>query len=603
MKFHISLRTVNKRNLGRALDSLTSSGDVLERIAAWSSHRDRGRLFAMKFHNEWRHEDCPVMRWYQQQCVSSTEFRSIEHRRSIEGPFYHEFLLLRLIDGAICRVERVGEGSRSDAIRSIGCAANDLIQWFAEDEYDKFSAIVPSVLIAKVDMGRTFDILDVLAACYSVQKTAACRVYTLQRYNCYFLCLAVLTVLTRRTACWEEAITLDTWDSVVSSALERLLSTREPEPAKHLILRICKILDPKNSQPENLILDTLRIQLDSRSGAPVHVNEALSKMLWWADYDSALHTGFEEEAQMSTKTILRSGGTCGDNLWYAVYQGHRDAESSIELEQALSKVYYKQLFEQVSQHCDQYRAATENVFRMLKMEHSISRTRALLLKMYAPVAVMIAGIRPDWALEQCSNGSTQANFFWQGVAPRHWTVSARASVAKMMASSDHIAIVQELGGFSAGARLRDEGFHSDGKHAFVDFMTRMLDTLEAEGMVNRPEVWHIIASQLSYKGLADTLNVFMVSILRLAINDLVQSKQPSFYVNSTSQGDSGQKLYSPSEFQEQYVRSRIRAHADRVAVHQLAAAPLVCRDIEQTIARVWISLPHSFGSIAETPAL
>ncbi|KAG8720939.1 hypothetical protein FRC09_008741 [Ceratobasidium sp. 395] len=574
MKFRFSLRTANKRNLAGALDSLTSSGDMLERLAAWSSHRDRGRLFAMKFHDEWRHADCPTMRWYKEQCVSSTEFRSIEHCRSTEGPFYHEFLLLRLIDGAICRVERVGEGSRSDAIRSIGCAANDLIQWFTEDEYDKFSAVAPSVLIAKVDLGKTFDILDVLAVCYSIQKTAACRVYTLQRYNCYFLCLSVLTVLTRRVACWEETVTPDAWDSIVGSALERLLSARDPEQAKHLILRICKILDPKNSQPENLVLDSLRIQLDSRSGALGHVNEALSKTLWWADYDSALQTGLEEEAAQSTKTVLRSGGTCGNNLWYAVYQGHRDAELSIELEQTLSKVYYKQLFEQVSQHCDQYRVATENAFRMLKIEHSISRTRALLLKMYAPVAVTIAGIRPDWALEQCGYGRTRANFFWQGVAPRHWSVSARASVAKMMASSDHIAIVQELDDFSTDFRPRDEVFRWDGKHEFVDFMTRMLDALEAEGMVGRPEVWHIIASQLSYKGLSDTLNVFMASILQLDISNLVQSKQPSFSVSSTSQGDSGQKLYSPSEFQEQYVRPRIKAHADRVAVHQLAAAPL-----------------------------
>ncbi|KAG8695112.1 hypothetical protein FRC09_009392 [Ceratobasidium sp. 395] len=98
-------------------NSLTSSRLVSERILAWSGSSDRGRLFAMRFHSQWGHEICPVMGWYNQQRRSSTTFQSIEHCRTLEGPFYHEFLLLKLTDGAVCRVERTGEGSRAGAIR------------------------------------------------------------------------------------------------------------------------------------------------------------------------------------------------------------------------------------------------------------------------------------------------------------------------------------------------------------------------------------------------------------------------------------------------------------------------------------------------------
>ncbi|KAG8692318.1 hypothetical protein FRC08_009859, partial [Ceratobasidium sp. 394] len=198
------------------------------------------------------------MGWYDQQCKSSTRFRSIEHRRNVDGPFFHEFLLLKLMDGAICRVERMGEGSRTDAIRLTGCTAHDLIQWFIESDYDKFSEKCPSMLIAKVDLCQDFDILDVLAICYSIQNTKACRAYTLQRYNCYFLCLTVIAMLTRRVASWETMVTSDDWNSCISSSLDQLSNLSLDDSKKHSIMRLCALLEPDNPQPARFILDALR---------------------------------------------------------------------------------------------------------------------------------------------------------------------------------------------------------------------------------------------------------------------------------------------------------------------------------------------------------
>ncbi|KAG8689952.1 hypothetical protein FRC09_012189, partial [Ceratobasidium sp. 395] len=187
--------------------SFISSALSTQRAPMWSDSPGRGRLQRMSFHPEWQHPDCTVMRWYNDQNDSSRKFRLVEHRRDIQGPFYHEFLLLILTDGAICRVERVGEGSRRDAVLDTGCTANDLIQWFSSDAYPVFETKHPSSLISKVDLLSEYDILDVLAVCYAVQNTKACKVYTLQQYNCYFLCLTVLAVLTRRAANWEGVIT------------------------------------------------------------------------------------------------------------------------------------------------------------------------------------------------------------------------------------------------------------------------------------------------------------------------------------------------------------------------------------------------------------
>ncbi|QRV81546.1 hypothetical protein RhiJN_09561 [Ceratobasidium sp. AG-Ba] len=51
-----------------------------------------------------------------------------------------------------------------------------------------------------------------------------------------------------------------------------------------------------------------------------------------------------------------------------------------------------------------------------------------------------------------------------------------------------------------------------------------------------------------------------------------------------------------ADFQNSYMKERIDTHAMRVAYHRLAPAPLVCRDIINTITEVWKSMPNGFGA-------
>ncbi|KAG8738783.1 hypothetical protein FRC10_006473 [Ceratobasidium sp. 414] len=190
-------------------DYISSSFVASSRTLGWSTQSsDRARLLVIRFHPVWRHPDCTVMRWYDDQNPSSRRFRSIEHRRDVNAPFFHEFLLFKLTDGAICRLERTGpgEGSRVDVLQGTGCPANDIVQWFDRDDYARSESMHRSELISEVSFPFEYDILDVLAVCYSVQNIEECRVYTLQRYNAYFLCLTVLAILTRRAANWETEI-------------------------------------------------------------------------------------------------------------------------------------------------------------------------------------------------------------------------------------------------------------------------------------------------------------------------------------------------------------------------------------------------------------
>ncbi|KAG9086534.1 hypothetical protein FS749_003577, partial [Ceratobasidium sp. UAMH 11750] len=252
------------------------------------------------------------MEWYEQQRQTSTRFQSIEHRKNLDGPFYHEFLLLKLTDGAICRVERTGDGSRADALRYTGCISNDLIQWFSADDYAKFSTSMPSTLVAEIDLQREFDILDVLAVCYSIQNTQVCSVYTLQRYNCYFFCWTILAVLTRRI--WETRITSDVWDSAVDSAIDHWSNVPPAETKKHLMLRIYTLLDPTNPRATMQFLNPLRSHLSSETVDLSAVNQTLAMTLWATSSESALRDGLGPAASDVRESVYADDGACGTRL-------------------------------------------------------------------------------------------------------------------------------------------------------------------------------------------------------------------------------------------------------------------------------------------------
>ncbi|KAG8679338.1 hypothetical protein FRC09_019036, partial [Ceratobasidium sp. 395] len=322
--------------------SLSSTRFVAERILSLSASKSRDRPFVMDFNSRWWHPDCPVVGWYNQQCVSITRFRSIEHRKDIEGPFFHQFLLLKLTDGTVCRVERTGQGSHLDAIRDVGCTAKDLIQWFSQPDYEAFSARFPSERIAEVGLGQEFDILDVLAVCYSIQRTKACSRYTLQRYNCYFLCLTILVVLTRRAASWETNIKSDEWDSRLTSVYEGWSSLSPDQAKQHAILRICEYLEPNNPQSAQFVFDMLRGHLGSRAEGFAQCNKAIELTLWSAGWESAFRAGLLESLNLAIPNHLEGTGYCSEHLDRAVKANSKNAKREImSCEALLAKNYFK----------------------------------------------------------------------------------------------------------------------------------------------------------------------------------------------------------------------------------------------------------------------
>ncbi|KAH7333779.1 hypothetical protein B0J17DRAFT_721665 [Rhizoctonia solani] len=293
--------------------SLISSTDLSKRLLS-SSSNDRSRPLAMKFHKYWRHPDCPVNQWYDTQTQSSTKFTSIQHWRNKQGPFFREYLLILLDDGAICRVERMGEGTHRAATTRIGCTAHDIIQWFGPSMYESDPLFQePAEMIGQIEFPHTFDLIDVLAICWSIQQTPRCSIYTLQRYNCYFLCLTILTVLARRVDEWEGVIDDETtWSAVANDVIDYLQRTPCEDVDEYVGIGVCDIVSPNHPNPRAFVLDSLRTDLTANG--LMEWKACVSGTLWIKDLEAEIKKGFASCAEDVADTALGSSDTSAAEL-------------------------------------------------------------------------------------------------------------------------------------------------------------------------------------------------------------------------------------------------------------------------------------------------
>ncbi|KAG8796285.1 hypothetical protein FRC12_001390 [Ceratobasidium sp. 428] len=568
--------------------SLTSSRIASERILSLSGFNDRGRLFVMKFGSEWQQPGCPVMQWYSQQRGSSTKFLSIEHRRDVEGPFFHEFLLLKLTDGAVCRVERTGEGSRADAIRYMGCTANDLIQWFSDSDYAAFSAKRPSERIVEVNLCHVFDILDVLAVCYSIQNTKACRAYTLQRYNCYFLCLTVLVVLTRRVASWETSLT-DEWDSLFAVVCERW-SNLSPDQAKEFpILGICAYLEPDNPRPAQFVFDMLREHLGPRAEGFTRCNKAMRLMLWKADWESGLRTELTESLCADTWHLRNHSPQLMSAVETGGYMAGLDVASCQTL---LAKDFFKIWGEKKARSLAMEIEVQKNLQRLWRIEHPVSFIKLALSRMLGSLGgpINVLRITPVLIFPGIINGCPCEI----GCFSQKSVIVQLLKQGSFMLSSEILGILEQS---DAMETLKDRAEKIVDNQVGMSLLVPAFDRLASNGVLLPSEVLLVLAKELTTDKFAALLAALAASGLNDMLSSLAQSRQRQ--IQLTLAGSEQNKCMAIEEFQETYVKPRIATHAKRVAVHQLAAERFVIEDMEEAMREVWKGLPSGFGAVGE----
>lgn len=279
--------------------SLAPSRLIIDRGLAWSSNTNQNGHVSVAFPFDWNTRRGPIFDWYEKQPCK--RFESIQHRQNQDAPFFHQFLLIRLTDGSLCRVERLGDGIQLDAIRKTGSLAHDLMETFTPDAYEIFVHDKPSDLIAEIRFPHEFDLMEVLAIYYSIQRDNRTRWYTLQRFNCYFLCWTILAVLARHLVDWQETFSTATWTDTVEDALMVFSGLSRaplmPEAKLHLAIRLCSLLDPQCAHPAAFVINLLRYDLNGSDLACDSLNRNLEQTLWKSNWDTCVANALETKVK------------------------------------------------------------------------------------------------------------------------------------------------------------------------------------------------------------------------------------------------------------------------------------------------------------------
>ncbi|KAG9089888.1 hypothetical protein FS749_000969 [Ceratobasidium sp. UAMH 11750] len=592
-------RGLSDQGLEFAKNFFESARRAAKREKNWSSPWGLSRLLSMQFHEDWMHDECPVMMWYWNLRNNNVDTRiwSIQHHRSTEGPCYHEFLVLYLVDGSVCRVEREGDGINAHALRYAGCSARDLIQWFTESEYPGFANDYPSSLLVEVEIGREFDLLDVLAVCYSVQQTKLCKDYTLQWYNCYFLCLTVLAVLTRRKANWETTVSPPAWDQLVSSGLGVWRWLPHEAANTHFMLKICSLLDPGNAWPLQSLIHVLDANLSSQSGAYTSFQNALGQALWATSSSQVIIRGLAGAIHSSAEAIFADAGRCGHGLqrvrgmsWlevYAEFQSYRKlaptcieelGERGMGSLNILIDTYSKiSQIKDLEQPVSFWEAASSKLFGHMGVIELLSK-QSLSLKDH--INHLIEYVKdPKQALK---NAGIRVDIF---------NFRTLKELGKFLVLSFH-------GDDEKYEKLFLEALEASQETALVPFLMEAIRHAESNGLLGEGCTAMLLKMALYLRPFESYLGAFIAAALKPSLDQALRS-EPIHDNIRVKLPDRNCANWSAVQFQEQYLLPRIQDHAQRVLKHQLAAsANQVYEPIESTMAAVWRSMPPAFKSMS-----
>ncbi|KAH7332829.1 hypothetical protein B0J17DRAFT_632115 [Rhizoctonia solani] len=565
---------LTRRRKEYTTDSLTSSLEISSRLFS-SSPNDRSRALPMRFSQRWRDASCAVMKWYNEQTSTSTEFSSVEHRRELRAPFYHEYLLIHLADGAICRLERMGGGSRADAIRSVGCLAHDTIQWFSEGTYSNHPiSQEPSELVVRVEFPQAIDLLDVLAICYSVQQVKRSSTYTLQRYNCYFLCSAVLNILARRTTIWAGAFTENTWNGIVDDAVHKLQKMEFDDAYGYLGLGICSLInsDFPVLERRKFILDALREALSHRGLS--ELNTEIFDTLWFKDLELATHTGLLAGVKAAIELALKCTSTCAMRMKQLLSKDTMFESTKTIMTPKFQRKVTITLVNQAVKSIKTAAKSAAATYAMKQVEDQTSFSNRLHTRLVATKKSIYYGI---WDVDDCE---------YLDLSDCSFLTRAQVAIRLVPAfvAEERINLIRALGGEDAGYWELEPFSHKNDMHTKI---TTLYEHVLLPLCGTRDAALSVLDVYFGVKEWAHSFGVCVGRVIEEGVYDRCSPVGQITIFTPTFPNGSRMNL---AKFQD-YTLKRIHDHAQRVASVGLAAASIVQNDIERAMSDVWLNMP------------
>ncbi|KAG9085296.1 hypothetical protein FRC06_003667 [Ceratobasidium sp. 370] len=125
--------------------------------------------------------------------------KTIQYRKEFRPPFRHEYLVVFLSDGSICRFDRRPDPSVPlDALKERGSEAYDTVEEITES-----MLAGPSICLATLTFQNDLDLLFIFLVCYAIQSDPQAVRYTLLQFNCYFFSWTIILNIARNSVTWE----------------------------------------------------------------------------------------------------------------------------------------------------------------------------------------------------------------------------------------------------------------------------------------------------------------------------------------------------------------------------------------------------------------
>lgn len=139
-----------------------------------------------------------IFEWYKG--IRSTAVALIQLRKEFEEPFRHEFILVVLQGGGLCRLDRRGDPHvPTQTLSSSGSEAHDTVH-----ELSSLGTVEStSECLVELRPNGTIDLAFILSICFSIRSDQKTQRYTLQRFNCYFFSWTITSVVARHSVAWE----------------------------------------------------------------------------------------------------------------------------------------------------------------------------------------------------------------------------------------------------------------------------------------------------------------------------------------------------------------------------------------------------------------
>ncbi|EUC54765.1 hypothetical protein RSOL_072250 [Rhizoctonia solani AG-3 Rhs1AP] len=193
-----------------------------------------------------------LMAWYRSR--SDRLVRALQLRREREGPYFHQFVVFELNgNGGLFRIDRrlrPDEDSPMNSLKDEGIPAYDTIEpVVAWDD----SLFPESDCLISIEFKVDVYLALILKICRAIQAHPLAKVYTLQRYNCYFFAQTILLCIACGVSSWNGSCAWFSEDKHYIPVLEKFRALNSDRGLFQSDKTTDKIMDYSASSSKTLI--------------------------------------------------------------------------------------------------------------------------------------------------------------------------------------------------------------------------------------------------------------------------------------------------------------------------------------------------------------